>query len=180
MSAIRVLKRTLALEVVSPHFIFRSAKLICRPADWEEYIHFGEAKDVFPPACTLIDNHAEIEISNDGDYWLEMANVVIETVSLDKTFEIPFYFHSSNLSINESNIAVPLRINITANVVYSVTLLDRTRRPIDSGILKITLPRIPMTVSIQLGKEGSIMFLGNPTYYVFDLSHELGLKILPA
>ena len=109
-----------------------------------------------------------------------MANLVIETVSRDKTFEIPFYLHSSNLSISGSNAAVPLRVNIDAHVVFNVTLLDRTGQPIDSGILKISQPRISMTLSIQLGKEGSIMFLGNPTYYLFDLSDEAGLKILPA
>lgn len=178
-----MLKRTLALEVVSPHFIFRRAEVFCRPTDWEEYIPFGEAGDVLSSACRLVDNYVEIEVLNNGNYWLEMANVVIETVSRSKTFEIPCYFHSSELLIDEGSAVGPLRISIEAQAVYNVSLLDRAGRPIRSGILRISLPQIPMTVSIQLekvGKEGSIMFLGNPTHYFFDLGDDFGLKILPA
>ena len=179
-----VLKRTLALEVVSPHFIFRRAKVVCRPVDWEEYSRSGEAEDVLPHASTLVDNHAEIEIVKDGDYyWLEMADVVIETTSRDKTFEIPFYIYCPAFSSDEARAAGPLRIKIDDRVVYAVTVLDRTGRPINSGILRFYLPQISMTITMRLAdsaKGGSILFLGNPTHYVFDLSDEFGLKILPA
>jgi hypothetical protein len=166
------------LRLSSKEFIFEQGKLVLMPRDFDAKSGIALVERINRETLvTLVNNTVELtDVIHPGDYRLLITELTVQRAADHFTGFIPMF--ALGMSIRRQDLdSGEVKLEISAEGLFKVTILDHEERPIPHR--RLTFHADMFNMSIKSDETGTFLFLGNPCLWWIELDRDTGLRIVP-